>query len=153
MPRFSILRLMALVLIIAVGIAPAMADAFTFAVVTLTATTVGALLSRGSTRAFFLGCTLFGWAAMVLAFGAGPNIRHALPTTRHIIRIYDAINGPGPKVFKSPEEAHRRVIQVVVDVNRAITVGHSLISLALALAGGTIMWLIANRRKNGIASS
>jgi hypothetical protein len=31
-------------------------------------------------------------------------------------------------------------------VNEAITVGHSLIALVLALAGGIAMWLIANRR-------
>ena len=146
--RFSILQLMAFVLLIAVGLAAAMAGAFTFAVVTLSATTIGALLSQGSSRAFFLGCTLLGWASMLLAFGAGPDIRTALPTTRPIIRIYEAINGPGPTAFKSPEEASRSIIQLVEDVNRAITVGYSLISMALALAGGVVMWLIVNRRMN-----
>jgi len=95
-----------------------------------------------------MGCTVFGWASMLLAFGAGPDIRFALPTTRPIIRIYEAINGPGPTAFKSPDEASRCVIQLVEAVNSAITVGHSLISLALALAGGSVMWLIANRPKN-----
>jgi hypothetical protein len=146
--RFSILRLMALVLLIAVGLAAAMAGAFTFAVVTLSATTIGAFLSHGSSRAFFLGCTVFGWVSMLLAFGSGPDIRSALPTTRPIIWIYEAINGPGPVAFKAPGEASRWVIQLVEAVNRAITVGHSLISLALALAGGAVMWLMVNRRKN-----
>lgn len=81
--RFSILRLMALVLLIAVGLAAAMAGAFPFTVVTLSATTIGAVLSQGSSRAFFLGCTVFGWASILLAFGAGPDIRSALPTTPH----------------------------------------------------------------------
>jgi hypothetical protein len=145
--RFSILRLMALVLLIAVGLAAAMAGAFTFAVVTLSVMSLGALISRGPSRAFFLGCSVFGWASMLLAFGAGPEIRYALPTIRPIIRTYEAINGPGPMVFKSPEEASRAVIQTIETVNRAITVGHSLISLALALAGGAFMWLIAKWRK------
>src|SRR5215831_19081134 len=122
--RSSILRLMALVLLIAVGLAAAMAGAFTFTVVTLSATTIGAVLSQGSSRAFFLGCTVFGWAAMLLAFGAGPDIRLALPTTRPIIRIYGAINA-----------------------------GHSLISLALGLAGGAVMWLIVNLRKHRVEQS
>lgn len=150
--RFSILRLMALVLLIAVGLAAAMAGAFTFAVVILSATTIGALLSQGSRRAFFLGCTVFGWTYMLLAFGAGPDIHSALPT-RPIIWIYEAVNGPGPAAFRSQDEASRWVIQLVEGVNRAITVGHSLISLALALAGGTVMWLIANRRKNRASHS
>jgi hypothetical protein len=139
---------MALVLLIAVGLAAAMAGAFTFTVVTLSATTIGALLSQGTSRAFFLGCTVVGWASMLLAFGTGPDIRSALPTTRPIIRIYEAINGPWPTVFKSPEDAARGMSQLLEEVKRAITVGHSLISLALALAGGAVMWLIVNRRKN-----
>src|SRR5215213_4826215 len=98
--RSSIARLMALVLLIAVGLAAAMAGAFAFAVVTLSATTLGALLTRGSSRAFFLGCTVVGWASMLVAFGAGRDIRFALPTTRPIIRIYEAVNGPGPTAFK-----------------------------------------------------
>src|SRR5262245_9064804 len=146
--RFSILRLMVLVMLIAVGLAAAMAGAFTFTVVTLAATTIGAVLSQGSSRAFFLGCTVFGWGAMLLAFGAGPDIRSALPTTRPIIRIYEAINGPWPATFKSPEEASRSMFQLVVEVNRAITIGHSLISLALGLAGGAVMWLIVKLRKH-----
>jgi len=140
--------MMALVLLIAVGLAAAMAGAFTFAVVTLSATTLGALLTKGSSRAFFLGCTGIGWTSMLFAFGTGPEFRSALPTIRPIVRIYESINGPGPTVFKSPEEAQRWVTQLVESVNRAITFGHSLISLALALAGGTVFWLVANWRKN-----
>ena len=135
--RFSILQLMALVLLIAVGLAAAMAGAFTFAIVTLSATTMGSLLSRGPRRAFFLGCSVFGWASMLLAFGTGPDIRSALPTIRPIVRVYETINGPAPVLFKSPDEAHRWVIGMVEAVNRAITVGHSLISLVLALTGGS----------------
>jgi hypothetical protein len=142
--RVSIRRLMALVLLIAVGLAAAMAGAFTFAVVTLSALGLGALLSRGPSRAFFLGCSAFGWSSMLLAFGTGPEIRYSLPTIRPIIRAYEAINGPGPAaVVSSPEEASRAVIQTIETVNRAITVGHSLISLAVALTGGAFTWLIA----------
>lgn len=148
--RFSILRLMGLVLLIAVGLAAAMAGAFTFAVVTLSATSIGALRSQGSSRAFYLGCTVVGWASMLLAFGAGPEIRNALPTTRSIIRIYEAI-GLAPTVptaFRSMDEVERWLDQWLETVNRALTVGHSLISLALALAGGVVMWLRAIRRQN-----
>ena len=147
---FSIARLMALILLIAVGLAAAMAGAFTFAAVTLSATTIGALLSRGPRRAFFVGCTLFGWASMLLAFGRGPASRNALPTTRPIIRIYEAIHRPPvvPPTFSSPDEAGRWLVELVETVNEAITTGYSLISLALALAGGTVLWLIANWRKH-----
>ena len=85
---------------------------------------------------------------MLLAFGTGPEFRSALPTIRPIVRIYETIKGPGPTVFKSPEEADRWVTQLIQSVNRAITFGHSLISLALALAGGTVCWLVAIWRKN-----
>jgi hypothetical protein len=141
---------MVLVLLIAVGLAAAMAGAFTFAVVTLSATSIGALRSQGSSRAFFLGFTVVGWASMLLAFGAGPKIRYSLPTTRPILRIYEAIGlaPTPPAAFMSPDEAQRWVIQLVETVNEVITVGHSLISLALALAGGVVMWLRANRRQN-----
>ena len=149
---FSIARLMALVLLIAVGLAAAMAGAFTFAVVALSATALGSLLSRGPSRAFFLGCTVTGWASMLLAFGTGPEVRSALPTNRLIIRAYEAINGPGPTAFKTPEDASRWVTQLAVAVNGALTAGHSLISLALALAGGAVTWLIAPRRKIPSAS-
>src|ERR1700733_3932470 len=87
--RFSIARLMTLVLVIAVGLAAAMAGAFTFAVVTLSATTLGAVLTKRSSRAFFLGCAGFGWASMLIAFGTGPEFRSALPTIPAIVRIYE----------------------------------------------------------------
>jgi hypothetical protein len=141
--RVSIRRLMALVLLIAVGLAAAMAGTFTFVVVTLSALSLGALLSRGPSRAFFLGCSAFGWSSMLLAFGTGPEIRYSLPTIRPIIRAHEAINGPGPTVVKSPEEASRAVIQTIETVNRVITVGQSLISLTVALTGGAFTWLIA----------
>ena len=149
--KFSILRLMGLVLLVAIGLAAAMAGAFTFAVVTLSATTLGTLLSRGSRRAFFLGCTVVGTVAMLGFFLAGPDVRNALPTTRLIVRIYEAINGPGPTAFKSEEEAIEWLSRMVQALNRAITAGHSLISLALALAGGAILWLIANLRRDRTA--
>jgi hypothetical protein len=113
---------MALMLLIAVGLAAAMAGSFTFAVVTLSATSLGALLARGLTRAFFLGCSAFGWAFILLAFATGPEIRDSLPTIHPIIRALEAINGPGPIVVKSPDEARQAVIQVIQTVNRAITV-------------------------------
>lgn len=149
--RFSILGLMALVMLISVGLAAALAGAFTFAAVTLSATTLGALRGRGPARAFFLGCSVFGWAFMLLAFEFGPEFRNALPTTRPIIRVYEVIHGPAPTTFKSPDEVSRWVIETTLSVNRAITVVHSLIALAFALAGGTVIGLIANGRQNRAA--
>jgi hypothetical protein len=145
MPRFSILRLMALVLFIAIGLAAAMAGAFTFAVVALSGATLGSLLSRGRGRAFFLGCTVVGWASMFLAFGVHGATGYHLPTAYPIILVYEAIRGPGPTTFASPEDASVYVVQLAVDVNRALTVGYSLISLALAWIGGGVAWLIAGR--------
>ncbi len=140
--RFSISRLMVLVLFTAVGLAAAMAGAFTFTVVALSAATLGALVQRGPNRAFFLGCALFGWASMLLAFGAGPEVRNSLPTIRPIVQLYETTHGPGPAWFKTPEEAHQWMTRTIEDLNRAITIGHSLIALALALIGGILMWMI-----------
>jgi hypothetical protein len=64
-------------------------------------------VTEGAFLSIFLGCTGFGWASMLLAFGAGPDVRFALPTIRPIIRVYEAINGPGPAAFKSPDDAQR----------------------------------------------
>lgn len=147
--RFSISRLMAFVLFIAVGLGAAMAGAFTFAVVVLSAATLCALLRHGPSRAFFLGCAVFGWASMLLAFGTGQEVRTSLPTNRLIIRLCEAIYGPGPASFKTPDEAQHWITQTVESVNEAITVGHSLIALALALVGGIVMWLIARYQMRG----
>jgi hypothetical protein len=139
---------MALVLFIAIGLAAAMAGAFTFVVVALCGATLGSLLSRGRGRAFFLGCTVVGWASMLLFFATDQELRRHLPTLQPIIRVYEAINGPGPATFASPEDASVYVAQLIDDVNNAITVGHSLISLALALTGGAVLWLVANRQRS-----
>jgi hypothetical protein len=148
-PRFSIARLMALILVIAVGLAAALAGAFAFAVVTLSATTIGALLSRGPSRAFFLGCTVFGSASILLAFGEGAANRNSLPTSPLNLRVYETIHGPVlPPTFTSPDEAGRWVVELVQTVNGIVTFGYALISLALALVGGFVFWLIANRWKN-----
>ena len=157
MPRTSIARLMAVVLFIAVGLAAAMAGAFTFAVVTLSAATLGALLARGRGRAFFMGCAAVGWASMLLFFATDTELRRHLPTTHPIIRVYESIDGPGPATFPSPEEASRYVVQLAVDVNHAVTTGHALISLAAALIGGAATWLtawlIAGRRNEQVTDS
>jgi hypothetical protein len=145
--RFSIQKLMVLVLYIAVGLAVATAGAFSFAVVALAACTLGALRSRGPRRAFFLGCSVFGWTSMLLAFGFGPEARYALPSTPYIIRIYESINGSGPTTSATPEEVGRWIVQMSLAVNRAVTIGYSLIALAVALAGGTVLWLIVALRK------
>ncbi|WP_145269974.1 hypothetical protein [Tautonia plasticadhaerens] len=146
---------MALVLVIAIGLAAAMAGAFTFAVVALSAATLCALLRHGPSRAFFTGCAVFGWGFMLLAFGAGQEVRMSLPTIRPIRRIYEAVYGPGPTTFKSPEDAGQWIIRVVEAVNGAITMGHSLIALALALIGGTLTWGVTRwwmgRENRGLA--
>lgn len=137
---------MAAVALIAVGLAAARAGAFAFTIVALTASAVGALLSRGPRRAFFLGCSTFGGAAMFLTFGTGRYVLGTLPTTRAILRAYETIHGPDPTTFKTREEATRYIKQVVTEANWFIATGHSLIALALALIGGTVFWLIARWR-------
>ena len=107
LPRFTVRRLMVIVAVAGVELAAGMAGAFIFAVVTLSATTIVALLARGTGRAFFLGFSMFGWASMLLAFGTGPDIRSSLPTIRPIIRVYETIYGPGRTTFNSSDEAQR----------------------------------------------
>jgi hypothetical protein len=136
---------MVLVLFVAVGLGAAMAGAFTFAVVVLSAATLCALLRRGLSRAFFLGCAGFGWASMLLAFGASQEVRTSLPTIRPIARLYEIIYGPGPASFKTPDDAQQWITRTIEGVNGAITIGHSLIALALALVGGIVTWFIARR--------
>ena len=143
--QLSIPRLMALILFAAMSLAAAMAGALTFAVVTLSAATLCAVVRRGPSRAFLVGGSLSGWAFMLLAFGVSRDVRMSLPTIHPIIGTYEAIYGPGPMVFKTEAEAQRWVIQLVADVDWAITTGHSLIALACALVGGTITWLIVLR--------
>jgi len=80
---------------------------------------------------------------MLRAFGAGPGVRDSLPTIRPIVRLYEAIHGPAPTLFKTPDEAHREIIRMLDALNGAIRLGHSLIALASALVGGIVMWLIS----------
>ena len=148
-PRFSISRMMALVLIIAVGLGAAVAGAFAFATVMLSAASLGALVRQGRSQAFFLGCAVCGWTSMFLAFGSSQELRAKLPTNRPILNLIEVINGPGPTTFKSPDAAGRWVIETVESANRIVVVGHSVISLALALAGGIVLWLIATWRMRG----
>jgi len=134
---------MAVVVIVAVVLAAARAGAFAFVVVAMSAATLGVLMSRGAARAFLLGCSVFGWASLLAAFGPAPATRFELPTTRLIIGIYEMFGDPAPAFFRTPEEANLWVVRTLNDATRALTTGYSLIALVAALAGGVVAWLIA----------
>jgi hypothetical protein len=76
MRRFSISRMMALILITAVGVAGLRnADEIWAGIMLMLALGIGGvailrvLYSRGGDRAWWAGFTIFGWAYLVLAFG------------------------------------------------------------------------------------
>jgi hypothetical protein len=144
--RYSIAQCLGLVVFIAVELAALGAGSLPFALVTLSAATIGVFITRGPARAFFLGTSAAGWAYMLLAFGLGAEVRLALPTTRPIVQIYEMMSAPAPTAFQSQGEAERWLLALVDSVNRAITAGHVVIALALALAAGGIAQCAAVRR-------
>ena len=74
--RFSVAGLMAIVLLLALGLAALRANSefwasaiFTAVVILLSASVVGAIVARGLTQSTSTGMAVFGWIYLVIAFG------------------------------------------------------------------------------------
>src|SRR5947209_4142181 len=90
-PRISLARLMALVVVFAVGVAALRDASETWAGIVLLATLgflaasiLGVVYRSGGRRAWWLGFALFGWGYFALSFGLwfATEFRPRLPTTR-----------------------------------------------------------------------
>jgi hypothetical protein len=100
-PRFSIARLMGIVVVVAVGLAAVRSPSETWAGAMLLLTcgilalgVVGAIAHRGTRRMWWLGFSLFGWGYLVLS-GCGTDEPSAkLPTARLLEILGDWLEIP-----------------------------------------------------------
>jgi hypothetical protein len=155
-PRFSILCLMSVILLVALGLAALKSPTdlraslvFTATVFVLLTATLGVLLNRSPV---LTGFALFGWASLLLAFGP---MSLATPVPRPLSTL--TLEAVLPVMNLSPvsgfSEYHNVYASVGVNVGGTIVVapvaylqiGHSLLSLLAALAGGVIARVIAAR--------
>ncbi len=144
-PRFTIARMMGMVLIAAVGAvlyrAPISCQAgliFLATTAALALAVVAAIERRGARQAWWLGFAVFGWghlASAILAIRPMPGPWTA--TARRLFQLrldlapLTSIRPPG----SWPEHAHV-----------SIQIAHALWTLAAACAGGAIAWLVFARR-------
>src|SRR5438552_3256965 len=105
MKRFSILSLMGLVGVIAIGIAalrspsPLWANGlFTLAILACLASVIYAIYSKGRRRAFGVGFAICGWVNLTLSFAPGFDNQVAphLLTTAVLDGLYARIVPPNP---------------------------------------------------------
>jgi hypothetical protein len=156
--QFRLAGLLIAVAIAAVGCA-ALRDAsamwtsavFTFTVAVLSVAMLGVLFCAGQLRAFWIGCTVFGWGYILLTFGACRSVlcTHDTPpllTTKLLRCLYEHVH-PGGKsdgwVYGT------RLYVTPIDDDESSTkkdrtppweyfhqVGHSLLASLIAMAGG-----------------
>jgi hypothetical protein len=144
LPRFSIARLMGVVLLVALGLAALRDSSEIWAGVLLLLTSgilalavVGAACRRGADRAWWLGFAVFGWGYLALAFW-GAYSSPSLPTMtllRAVVPDIDeppaAMGGRGGGFTGAPFGG----CMVVLDFSRW-QVGHCLWGLVAAALGG-----------------
>ena len=145
MPSFSIGRLMTVIVLIGMGLAAARAGAFAFAVLVLAGMTVAELLLPKSRRVGCVGAAATGWTYLLLAFGLGLDVRNCLPTTRWTILTYEWTHSPFQTVYPTQEAAQQAITDLYAVVSDALTVGHSLFALGLALVSGLVVALFNQR--------
>jgi hypothetical protein len=134
--RISIAGLMVLVAAVALvsAIAAFAADLRADAVVILTAgvlsiASLGVRSGRGVLAPFCLGFMACGWSYFV-ASSFSPHVRLALPTTPPLMRLYESLIG-SPTTLK-PED----FLPFLFQLHDYLRVAHSLLALAIAVAGG-----------------
>jgi hypothetical protein len=114
--------------------------------VILVAATLGILFGRATRRAFCLGFAVPGWAYFSAAFSS-PQRRLSLPTTRPLAHLYDWIASP---TITMPDD----VVPFVLQFHDYLQVSHSLVALAIALAGGLLAASLSSairlRRKRAV---
>lgn len=149
--RFTIASLIGLVALIALGSAALVGAtpdwarwAFSLVLAALSVATLGGLFARGPARAFWAGFALVGWACLF----APDSIRSELVTSRWIARLASAVHPLQPQPnrpadlgsYRTYYDVRTKTYLVDVDgkIARAEQIGHELLALLLALAGGLV---------------
>jgi hypothetical protein len=161
--RFSILWLMALVLLVAVGFAALgnptelwASAIFTLTVGLLCYSVVGAMFLRGRRRAYWGGFATFGWVYLILVF----NILSAktglesppLLTTRLLAYVDRALHPPATaserlyEALINPPNFTTSPVGMPMTVSLSLSfyqIGHSLAALVVALIGSVVARIFA----------
>jgi hypothetical protein len=140
-PRFTLATLMGLIVFVGVAIA-ALRDAnqvwagltFTATLGILTTAVLGAAFGFGGRRAFLAGAAFFGFGYLVLA--TDPATGEFLLTTRLIDRLYTLMYPPASYFVDGASVIYLGPIPPRPE--HFLRIGHCLIALLLACAGGTI---------------
>ena len=154
--RFSLLWLMALVLLVAVGFAALgnptglwASALFTLAVFLLCVAVLGAVFRHGRRRAFWVGFATFGLAYLVLTFVSAGLSPPPLLTTELLAYMDRLMNNPFiitiDGTFAAPSP---RGIPITGPSSVAFhQVGHSLAALVFALVGSVVARNFAAREE------
>ena len=155
-PRFSILGLMAVILVIALGLAAVKSPTdlraslvFTATVFILLTATLGVLLNRSPS---LTGFALFGWASLLLAFGP-MSLATTVPRPLSTLILEGVLPALNLSPVSGYSEYHNVYASLGVNTGGTIVVapvaylqiGHSLLSLLAALVGGVVARVIAAR--------
>ena len=147
-PRLSILRLMAVVLLIAVGFAALRSPTelwasviFTLAGFILLVAVIKAVGQEGSGRNFWLGFSVFGWGHLLLAFWSSIGFRSSpnlvpfpkLLTSRlaDVLLLYITAGDGGLSTYWT-------LVTTSGTFEHLFQVSHCLCSLVVALIGGMV---------------
>ena len=111
--RFSVAGLMAVILLLAVGMAALRDPAelwasviFTAAVTLFAASVIGAMAHRGARRFIWAGLAVFGWAYLVISFGPWPGNAVGPPPllpSSILDRLQDYIVSDGKSAYRVNE--------------------------------------------------
>jgi hypothetical protein len=171
LPRFSIASILVLVLFVAIGFAALReaTDAWDSGMLaaTLLALLVAVLLAvhrRDERRAFWMGFALSGWLYLVVSLV--PSIESRLPTTRGLVYLGSRVQSPQANVAVGSAWSRPRMVRAIgfapdgtmlapggpgsVRIwnttgasETFVRIGHSLVALLLAFAGGHLSHGIA----------
>jgi hypothetical protein len=155
-PRFSILGLMAVILLVALGLAALKSPSelraslvFTATVFVLLTATLGVLLDRSPA---LTGFALFGWASLLLAFGP-MSLATTVPRPLSTLILEAVLPAMNLSPVSGFSEYHNVSASIGVNTGGTIVtapvadlqIGHSLLSLLAALVGGVVARVFAAR--------
>lgn len=143
----TIQKLMILVLVLALEFTAAMSGALPFAITTLSCATIVGFFAEGRLRGFLRAFAAVGWATMGGLFGLAAWAGRSMPTLGPLIQIHQAIYGPFPITYSSPEEANAALVELVRSVKATVDAGHALLALAAGVVGGLVLPWAAGRRR------
>ena len=171
--RFSLLALFGLMTVFALGLvslmnaSPLLASAwFTFVVVFLMASTLAATVRRGNARVSWFGCAVVGWMYVVVTFSPliGLQVPPPLLTSQCLIKLDDSLADDESQTQQSrimyttsfswlERDNSIRIWDRVTGRPQVLReanfqqIGHSIITLFAALAGGLFARYLRSRDK------